>query len=228
MVLKDRIAEDFHCVLSVAEGGKIQVDDLKSRYGTFINGKKISRAFLNDGDELQIGFTRIEWQKLRPALLEMEQTGSSGGVPSDDEIHELLESPPVNSIQDDYPFNPQRYQIDATEQLIGEAESRLLNKELDYQPKAIVKPTENPNPTDSAEVLQTNEIVEQTIVVAEKTEAESGNDVPQTPSELPNVPEAVGIKPQLRKKAGNDFRLYYWLIAGLVMAWMTFMIWAAL
>lgn len=227
MVLKDRIAEDFHCVLSVVDGGKIQVDDLKSHYGTFVNGKKISRVLLNDGDELQIGFTRIEWQKLKPALLEMEQAGS-GSVPSDEEIHELLDGPPVNTSHDDYPFNPQRYHLDATEQLLEEAESRLLNKELDYQPKAIVKPTENPNPTDSVEVLQTNEIVEQTIVVAEKTEAESGNDVPQTPSELPNVPEAAGIKPQLRKKAGNDFRLYYWLIAGLVMAWMTFMIWAAL
>lgn len=227
MVLKDRIAEDFHCVLSIVEGGGIQVDDLKSRYGTFVNGKKISRTLLNEGDELQIGFTRIEWQKLRPALLEMGQTGSHV-VPSDDEIHELLESPSVNTVQDDYPFNPQRYQIDATEQLIEEAESRLLNIELDYQPKAIVQPAENPLPTDSVELNQTNEIVEQTIVITDKTEPASLDHSSQTPSELPKVPEAAGVKPQTRKKSGNDFTVYYWLIAGLVVVWISFMIWAAL
>ena len=67
LVIKDRAAEDFHCILYLSKG-ELVVEDLKSHYGTLVNGTRITHAILYPGDELQIGFTRIEWQKLMPAL----------------------------------------------------------------------------------------------------------------------------------------------------------------
>ncbi len=47
-----------HCRL-VAEGGMTFVEDLGSSNGTFVNGVRVTRQKLNDGDKIQIGQTTI-------------------------------------------------------------------------------------------------------------------------------------------------------------------------
>lgn len=57
----DRIVSKEHCHIERVDGGW-QVRDLGSLNGTFLNGKKIDKAMLSDGDELMIGSTRIVFE----------------------------------------------------------------------------------------------------------------------------------------------------------------------
>ena len=52
-----------HCRLTVAPDGTLEVCDLESTNGTFLNGKRIERARLKSGDRLGVG--RIELVALR-------------------------------------------------------------------------------------------------------------------------------------------------------------------
>src|SRR6188768_961900 len=44
-----------HCRLTALPDGQLEVRDLESTNGTFVNGQRIEAARLSDGDRLQIG-----------------------------------------------------------------------------------------------------------------------------------------------------------------------------
>jgi two-component system, cell cycle response regulator len=48
-----------HAALERAADGTVQIFDLGSRNGTFVNGERVSRSRLQDGDKIQIGDTTI-------------------------------------------------------------------------------------------------------------------------------------------------------------------------
>jgi ABC transport system ATP-binding/permease protein len=47
-----------HCRLTARADGGLEVRDLESTNGTFVNGRRIETALLTDGDRLQVG--RVE------------------------------------------------------------------------------------------------------------------------------------------------------------------------
>jgi len=52
-----------HCRLIVLPGGELEIRDLDSTNGTFVNGKRVQHARLASGDRLQIG--RVELVALK-------------------------------------------------------------------------------------------------------------------------------------------------------------------
>jgi pSer/pThr/pTyr-binding forkhead associated (FHA) protein len=44
-----------HCRLTALPDGELEVRDLDSTNGTFVNGERVDRARLADGDRLQVG-----------------------------------------------------------------------------------------------------------------------------------------------------------------------------
>ncbi len=56
-VLDGALVSRFHCSVSVADGG-LAVENLSRSNGTFVNGRRIDRAVLKEGDRLGVG--RIE------------------------------------------------------------------------------------------------------------------------------------------------------------------------
>lgn len=52
-----------HCRLTALPGGELEVRDLDSTNGTFVNGERVENAFLASGDRLQVG--RVELVALR-------------------------------------------------------------------------------------------------------------------------------------------------------------------
>jgi pSer/pThr/pTyr-binding forkhead associated (FHA) protein len=62
LVIQDRAADDFHAVISVEENNVVYIEDLSTRFGTYVNGERIKNARLSPGDEVQIGFSRIDWE----------------------------------------------------------------------------------------------------------------------------------------------------------------------
>jgi len=54
-----------HCRLIATAGGGLEVRDLHSTNGTFVNGKRVETAQLESGDRIQIG--RVELVALKDA-----------------------------------------------------------------------------------------------------------------------------------------------------------------
>ena len=54
-----------HCRLTALPGGDLEVRDLNSTNGTFVNGERIENAVLAPGDRIQVG--RVELVALRDA-----------------------------------------------------------------------------------------------------------------------------------------------------------------
>jgi pSer/pThr/pTyr-binding forkhead associated (FHA) protein len=56
----------LHCRLAVSNEGVLEVEDLRSTNGTFVNGRRVTRAVLVPGDRLQVG--RLELLVAREPL----------------------------------------------------------------------------------------------------------------------------------------------------------------
>ena len=54
-----------HCRLTALPGGDLEVRDLDSTNGTFVNGQRVENARLESGDRLRVG--RVELVALRDA-----------------------------------------------------------------------------------------------------------------------------------------------------------------
>lgn len=66
LVLSDSAVSRRHCEISVTENG-YQIRDLDSTNGTFVQGIRITSAFLNPGAEFQIGKTHVIFCPLQEA-----------------------------------------------------------------------------------------------------------------------------------------------------------------
>jgi pSer/pThr/pTyr-binding forkhead associated (FHA) protein len=53
----------IHCRFSVGPAGDLEVEDLNSTNGTYVNGRRVSRAVLVAGDRLRVG--RLELDVVR-------------------------------------------------------------------------------------------------------------------------------------------------------------------
>jgi Nif-specific regulatory protein len=82
LALADSKASRHHATISQADGRWIVVDS-SSRHGTFVNGERVTRRELADGDQLQIGSTRLRFELADPpATVELQVTGDA--PPPDD------------------------------------------------------------------------------------------------------------------------------------------------
>jgi DNA-binding NtrC family response regulator len=74
-----------HAQIELGEDGRSwELEDLQSRNGTFVNGERVERALLRDGDVIRIGSSLLLFQFLDPAacarVLEADPVGMSGLV----------------------------------------------------------------------------------------------------------------------------------------------------
>ncbi len=62
-IVQAPLVSRFHCRLTALENGGLEVQDLKSTNGTFVNDRRVARATLAPGDRLRVG--RVDFQVLR-------------------------------------------------------------------------------------------------------------------------------------------------------------------
>ena len=84
MVLVEDMVSRKHAKISTI-GGQIVIQDLGSTNGTFVNGEKIKKVRLKEGDRILIGTSIIK-------LVSVDSTGSSANVTSEAEARANLES----------------------------------------------------------------------------------------------------------------------------------------
>jgi pSer/pThr/pTyr-binding forkhead associated (FHA) protein len=64
VVLSDDSVSGQHCRIR-PEAGHFALHDLESTNGTFVNGRRVGRHQLAEGDVIRIGETSIEFRMLR-------------------------------------------------------------------------------------------------------------------------------------------------------------------
>ena len=54
-VVDAALVSRVHCRFTLKDSNELELEDLGSTNGTFVNGKKVVRTTLNDGDKLTVG-----------------------------------------------------------------------------------------------------------------------------------------------------------------------------
>jgi pSer/pThr/pTyr-binding forkhead associated (FHA) protein len=54
-VVDAALVSRVHCRFTLNQINELELEDLGSTNGTFVNGKKVTKAVLNDGDKLTVG-----------------------------------------------------------------------------------------------------------------------------------------------------------------------------
>jgi ABC transport system ATP-binding/permease protein len=57
-VVDAALVSRFHCRLTANKAGMLEVEDLRSTNGTFVNGERVERLVLAEGDRVRVG--RVE------------------------------------------------------------------------------------------------------------------------------------------------------------------------
>ena len=68
----------LHCRLTALPTGQLEVEDLQSTNGTYVNGKRVAKATLLPGDTLRVG--RVELVLEHAPLQQVETTLEVGGT----------------------------------------------------------------------------------------------------------------------------------------------------
>jgi pSer/pThr/pTyr-binding forkhead associated (FHA) protein len=71
-VVDAALVSRVHCRFTLDQRNHLELEDLGSTNGTFVNGKKVARATLNDGDKLTVG---------RVQFVVNSESNSAGGDP---------------------------------------------------------------------------------------------------------------------------------------------------
>ena len=50
----------IHCRFTLSDTNRLELEDLGSTNGTFVNGQKVAKSTLNDGDTIKVG--RVEFR----------------------------------------------------------------------------------------------------------------------------------------------------------------------
>lgn len=58
-VVDAALVSRVHCRFTLSEANELELEDLGSTNGTFLNGRKVVKALLSDGDKLTVG--RVEF-----------------------------------------------------------------------------------------------------------------------------------------------------------------------
>ena len=64
-IVPDALISRIHCRFTATEQ-QLQIEDLKSTNGTFVNDKRIDAAFLGDGDRVRVGQVELSVSRDKP------------------------------------------------------------------------------------------------------------------------------------------------------------------
>lgn len=64
VVIKDSVVSTSHAIITVSDFGEISIEDLNSKNGTFVNGKRITKAVLTSSSTVVLGNHSIDWKQI--------------------------------------------------------------------------------------------------------------------------------------------------------------------
>lgn len=64
VVINDGVVSTYHAIITVSDFGEISIEDLNSKNGTFVNGKRITKAVLTSSSIVVLGNHSIDWKQI--------------------------------------------------------------------------------------------------------------------------------------------------------------------
>lgn len=64
VVINDGVVSTSHAIITVSDFGEISIEDLNSKNGTFVNGKRIAKAVLTSSSTVVLGNHSIDWKQI--------------------------------------------------------------------------------------------------------------------------------------------------------------------
>lgn len=64
IVIKDDVVSTNHAIIKVSDFGEVTIEDLNSKNGTFVNGKRITKAVLTSSSTVVLGNHSIDWKQI--------------------------------------------------------------------------------------------------------------------------------------------------------------------
>jgi FHA domain-containing protein len=152
--LEDEKVSRIHAVVEVSADGQVNIIDMGSSEGTFVNGEKVNKAGLNPGDEIKLGDTRIVFQD-EAAEEGQEAVGAPEDAPQASPDSEPIAAEDENALESeleaaDYPSDDMDYDqapdlgSDEEEQDEQQEEEMPLHSEpAETSQEAVVAPQED-------------------------------------------------------------------------------------
>lgn len=64
VIIDDAVVSTSHAIISISDFGEISIEDLNSKNGTFVNGKRITKAVLTSSSIVVLGNHSIDWKQI--------------------------------------------------------------------------------------------------------------------------------------------------------------------
>lgn len=64
VIINDPVVSTSHAIITVSDFGEISIEDLNSKNGTFVNGKRVTKAILTSSSTVLLGNHSIDWKQI--------------------------------------------------------------------------------------------------------------------------------------------------------------------
>lgn len=64
VIINDAVVSSSHAIITMSDFGEITIEDLNSKNGTFVNGKRVTRAILTTSSIVVLGNHSIDWKQI--------------------------------------------------------------------------------------------------------------------------------------------------------------------
>ncbi len=99
IVIKDDVVSTNHAVIKVSDFGEVSIEDLNSKNGTFVNGKKIAIATLAPSSTVLLGNHSIDWKQIIQAANNKPIVKNPISIPHDVVEKKLIGRNPMSQIR---------------------------------------------------------------------------------------------------------------------------------
>lgn len=63
-VINDNVVSTYHAIITISDFGEVSIEDLNSKNGTYVNGKRIIKAILDSSSIVLLGNHPIDWKQI--------------------------------------------------------------------------------------------------------------------------------------------------------------------
>lgn len=216
IVIKDKTAADFHAELSMDESQHVFIKDLNTKFGTRVNGNKISLFELKAGDEIRIGFSRVDWDSVVNKWLSLidnkENSQLEKELINDDSVFVTYELASAARRNDSKEYNPQELPSNSkmSKQPVREAANQRIFEESSEE-KTKPKPpnskenskSESPKAQEETKI-QPTQLEGNNVSESQKTENENNPDYPKAVDNSNPEPPKIEVESKQETSKAED------------------------
>ena len=64
VIINDGIVSSNHAIITISDFGEVSIEDLNSKNGTFVDGKRVTKSILSPSSTVLLGNHSIDWKQI--------------------------------------------------------------------------------------------------------------------------------------------------------------------